>query len=66
MSKKSEKAREYAKNIALHELRRKYCIEDFESGWDACMRHLAKLPWNKAINEIADFVKTNMLDKSKN
>lgn len=66
MSKKNDKAKEYAESIAQHELRKKYCIEDFESGWDACLKYLAKLPWNKAMNEIADFVKTNMSNKSKN
>lgn len=28
-------------------------------GWDACMRHLATIPWDKAMNEITEYIKDN-------
>lgn len=29
------------------------------AGWDACMKHLASLPWNEAVNEIVKHIETN-------
>lgn len=28
-------------------------------GWDACMEHLATIPWDKAMNEITEHIKDN-------
>ena len=33
--------------------------EGFEEGWDACMKHLATLPWDEALNEIVNCVNKN-------
>lgn len=27
--------------------------------WDACMEHLATIPWDKAMNEITEYIKDN-------
>lgn len=37
--------------------------EGFEKGWDACMKHLAVLPWDEAMNEIAKLIETNRSGK---
>ena len=29
----------------------------FMVGWDACMKHLASLPWDEAVNEIVNHIK---------
>lgn len=31
----------------------------FMEGWDACMKHLASLPWDEAVNEIVKHIETN-------
>lgn len=31
----------------------------FIAGWDACMKHLATLPLDEAINEIVKHIETN-------
>lgn len=35
----------------------------FMIGWDACLEHLSKIPWDKAMNEIVDYAKANRKDK---
>lgn len=35
----------------------------FEEGWDACMKHLAEIPWDKAMTEIVDYAKANSKNK---
>lgn len=44
-------------NIA-HDCDEDCCADEFSegflSGWDACMRNLAELPWDEAINEIVN------------
>lgn len=36
----------------------------FMVGWDACMKHLASLPWNEAIGEIVNHIEANRSDMS--
>lgn len=31
----------------------------FMAGWDSCMKYLASLPWNEAMNEIANHITYN-------
>lgn len=31
----------------------------FTVGWDACMKNLAELPWDEAVNEIVKHIETN-------
>lgn len=35
----------------------------YKSGWDTCLKHLATLPWNEAVNEIAKHIETNRSEK---
>lgn len=35
----------------------------FMAGWDSCMKYLASLPWNEAMNEIVNHIETNRSDK---
>lgn len=35
----------------------------FEDGWDACIKHLAEIPWDKAMTEIVDYAKANSKNK---
>lgn len=35
----------------------------FEAGWDACMKHLAEMSWDRSMNEIVESVKNNRKDK---
>ncbi len=35
----------------------------FEAGWDACLKYLGEVPWNEAMNEIANYIETNRLGK---
>lgn len=37
--------------------------EGFLAGWDACMKHLASLPLDEAINEIAKHIEANRSEK---
>lgn len=30
--------------------------EGFEAGWDACLKYLGEIPWNEAMNEIANHI----------
>lgn len=30
--------------------------EGFLSGWDACLKHLAEIPWNESMNEITNHI----------
>lgn len=32
--------------------------EAYKSGWDACMEYLANIPWDEAMNEIVNFIKS--------
>lgn len=44
-----------AKNVADFDV---YYVEQaYEDGWDACMKHLASLPWDEAVNEIVNHIK---------
>lgn len=36
----------------------------FMAGWDACMKHLASLPWDEAVNEIVKHVEVNCSEKT--
>lgn len=35
----------------------------FEEGWNDCIKHLAEIPWDKAMSEIVDYAKANSKDK---
>lgn len=37
--------------------------EGFLSGWDACLKYLGDIPWDKAMNEIANHLETNRSEK---
>ena len=50
MSKKEEQAREYSKRVSRGNPMTKDLAEcSFMVGWDACMKHLAGLPWDEAM-----------------
>lgn len=51
MSKK-EKSKEYAESIPQFDDRKRFCIEDFCSGWHAAMEYLYRLPLDKMVEEI--------------
>lgn len=64
MSKKKEKAYEYSKRVSRGNPMTKDLAEcAFMVGWDACLKHLAALPLDKAINEIVNDVETNRSEK---
>lgn len=65
MSIKQKKAYEYSKRVSRGNPITKDLSEcAFMVGWDACLKHLAALPLDKAINEIVNDIKTNCLEKS--
>lgn len=39
MDLKRQKAEEYASNLPQVEIRKKYCTEDFEAGWDSALKN---------------------------
>lgn len=71
MSKKEEQARECAKSRYGnngHETGNEIakvqaCTVGCIAGWDTCMNHLATLPWDEAVNEIAKHIETNRSEK---
>ena len=64
MSKKEEQAYEYSKRVSRGNPMTKDLAEcAFMVGWDACLKHLATLPWNEAVNEIAKHIETNRSEK---
>ena len=64
MSKKEEQAYDYSKRVSRGNPMTKDLAEcSFMVGWDACMKHLASLPWNEAVNEIAKHIETNRSEK---
>lgn len=71
MSKKEEQAREYAKSRygnngheTGNEIAKVHAFTvGYIAGWDACMKHLATLPWDEAVNEIVKHVETNRSEK---
>lgn len=64
MNKKEEKAYEYSKRVSRGNPMTKDLAEyAFMVGWDACLKHLATLPLDEAINEIVNDVETNRSEK---
>ena len=64
MSKKEEQAYDYSKRVSRGNPMTKDLAEcSFMVGWDSCMKHLATLPLNEAINEIAKHIETNRSEK---
>lgn len=58
MSKKEEQAYDYSKRVSRSNPMTKDLAEcSFMVGWDACMKHLASLPWDEAVNEIVNHIK---------
>lgn len=65
MSKKEEQAYEYSKRVSRGNPMTKDLAEcSFMVGWDACMKHLASLPWDEAVNEIVKHVEANCSEKT--
>lgn len=62
-----EKAAEEYANDACRPLWRtgyeQVCMTDFIAGWDACLKHLGEIPWDKAIGEITEYIQN---ERSKN
>lgn len=64
MSKKEERAYDYSKRVSRGNPMTKDLAEcSFMVGWDACMKHLALLPLDEAMNEIANHLETNRSEK---
>lgn len=64
MSKKEEQAYEYSKRVSRGNQMTKDLAEcAFMVGWDACMKHLALLPLDEAVNEIVNHIETNRSEK---
>lgn len=60
MSKKEEQAYDYSKRVSRGNPMTKDLAEcSFMVGWDACMKHLALLPLDEAIDEIVKHIETN-------
>lgn len=72
MGKKEEQAREYAKSRygnngyeTGNEIAKvQACTVGYIAGWDSCMKHLATLPWDEAVNEIVKHVEANCSEKT--
>ena len=65
IGKKEEMSKEYAEaQYPYAEQFRFQCEVHFEAGWDACMKHLASLPWDEAIGEIVKHIETNCSEKT--
>ena len=57
MSKKKEIAYEYSKRVSRGNPMTKDLAEcAFIVGWDACLKHLGEIPWDEAMNEIANHI----------
>ena len=65
MSKKEEQAYDYSKRVSRGNPMTKDLAEcSFMVGLDACMKHLASLPWDEAVNEIVKHVEANCSKKT--
>lgn len=65
MSKKEDQAYDYSKRVSRGNPMTKDLAEcSFMVGWDACMKHLASLPWDEAVNEIVKHVEANCSEKT--
>lgn len=65
MSKKEEQAYDYSKIVSRGNPMIKDLAEcSFMVGWDACMKHLASLPWDEAVNEIVKHIEANCSEKT--
>lgn len=71
IGKKEEQGREYARLRYGNDGREtgneiakvQACTAGYIAGWDSCLKHLATLPWNEAVNEIAKHIETNRSEK---
>lgn len=64
MNKKEEKAYEYSKRVSHGNPMTKDLAEcSFMAGWDACLKHLGDIPWDKAMNEIVEYIRTKRSEK---
>lgn len=54
-------------NIA-HDCDEDCCADEFSegflAGWDACLKYLGNIPWNEAMDEIANHIETNRSEKT--
>lgn len=65
MSKKEEQAYDYSKRVSRGNPMTKDLSEcSFMVGWDACLKHLGEIPWDEAMNEIANHVEANCSEKT--
>ena len=59
-----EQAYDYSKRVSRDNLMTKDLAEcSFMVGWDACLKHLGEIPWDEAMNEIANHLETNRSEK---
>lgn len=55
-----EIAYEYSKRVSRGNPMTKDLAEcAFIVGWDACLKHLGEIPWDEAMNEIANHITYN-------
>ena len=65
MTRKEEQAYDYSKRVSRGNPMTKDLAEcAFMVGWDACMKHLASLPLDEAVNEIVKHVEANCSEKT--
>lgn len=58
MSKKEEFAKIFASGSKMPSTKLLRELS-FMEGWDACLKYLGNIPWNEAMNEIANHIETN-------
>lgn len=58
MSKKEEFAKIFASGSKMPSTKLLRELS-FMEGWDACLKHLGEIPWDEAMNEIANHLETN-------
>lgn len=62
MSKKEEFAKIFASGSKMPSTKLLRELS-FMEGWDACLKHLGEIPWDEAMNEIANHLETNRSEK---
>ena len=62
MSKKEEFAKIFASGSKMPSTKLLRELS-FMEGWDACLKYLGEIPWDEAMNEIANHLETNSSEK---
>lgn len=62
MSKKEEFAKIFASGSKMPSTKLLRELS-FMEGWDACLKYLGNIPWNEAMDEIANHIETNRSEK---